>query len=60
VLTLEPIVPEQLMESIHGVYLMLTPLSQGSTRSIFHADVIAGGQVDATYFITVSHGQGKS
>jgi hypothetical protein len=36
-----------------GVYLMLTPLSPGRHTIHFHADITAGGQVDATYFLTV-------
>ena len=36
-----------------GVYLMLAPLSPGQHTIHIHADVNAGGQIDATYFLTV-------
>jgi hypothetical protein len=36
-----------------GVYLMLAPLSAGRHTIHFHADIIAGGQIDATYILTV-------
>jgi hypothetical protein len=36
-----------------GVYLMLAPLSPGKHTIHFHADVTAGGQIDATYHLTV-------
>jgi hypothetical protein len=36
-----------------GVYLMLAPLSPGQHTIHFHADITAGGQVDATYHLTV-------
>jgi hypothetical protein len=40
-----------------GVYLMLTPLSPGKHTIHFHADILGGGQTDATYFITVAPGR---
>jgi|SRR5690242_16742254 len=36
-----------------GVYLMLAPLSPGPHTIHFHADISAGGQIDATYNLTV-------
>jgi hypothetical protein len=36
-----------------GVYVMLTPLTPGQHTIHFHADSSAGGQVDATYHLTV-------
>jgi hypothetical protein len=38
-----------------GVYLMLAPLSPGNHTIHFHADITSGGQIDATYHLTVSH-----
>ena len=37
-----------------GVYLMLAPLSPGTHTLHFHADITAGGQIDATYSLTAN------
>lgn len=37
-----------------GVYLILTPLAPGVHTIHFHADLDGGGQVDATYQLTVA------
>ena len=36
-----------------GVYLMLVPLTPGPHSLHFHADITGGGQIDATYNLTV-------
>jgi hypothetical protein len=38
-----------------GVYLMLAPLTPGNHTIHFHADIKSGGQIDATYYLTVGH-----
>ncbi len=37
-----------------GVYLMLSPLSPGKHTIHFRADLAGGGQVEATYYLTVN------
>lgn len=37
-----------------GVYIMLAPLSPGPHTIHIHADVTAGGQIDATYQLTIN------
>jgi hypothetical protein len=37
-----------------GVYLMLSPLSPGKHTIHFRADLMGGGRVEATYFLTVN------